>query len=225
MVLLFFAIAHFLSGWYNKIMKINYSLQTEKIFDQVKDKQPKPKLLLQSCCGPCSSYVLNYLTQHFDILVYFFNPNIYPAEEYVKRLDTQKQLINQMVHTNQIDLVDSEYNHDEFLSVVKGFEDEKEGGARCAKCFVLRLEKTAQKAKELGCDFFGTTLTVSPHKNAEVLNNVGLQLEQKYGIRFLVSDFKKKEGYKQSIELSKKYGLYRQEYCGCEFAMSHLHED
>ena len=106
--------------------------------------------------------------------------------------------------------------------MAKGLENEKEGGARCAKCFMLRLEKTAQKAKELGCDFFGTTLTVSPHKNAQVLNNIGLQLQQKYGVRFLLSDFKKKEGYKQSIELSKKYGLYRQEYCGCEFAMEHL---
>ncbi|MBQ9716179.1 MAG: epoxyqueuosine reductase QueH [Clostridia bacterium] len=203
-------------------MKTNYSLLTEKVFDEIKEKQPKPKLLLQSCCGPCSSYVLKYLTDHFDIFVYYYNPNVYPAEEYAKRLDTQKQLLDAMPRENVIQLVECNYDHDEFLAVAKGYEDEKEGGARCAKCFMLRLEKTAQKAKEMGCDFFGTTLTVSPHKNAQVLNNIGLQLQQKYGVRFLPSDFKKKEGYKQSIELSKQYDLYRQEYCGCEFAMGHL---
>lgn len=203
-------------------MKTNYSLLTEQVFYEIKDKMPKPKLLLQSCCGPCSSYVLKYLTDHFDIFVYYYNPNVYPAEEYAKRLDTQKQLLDAMPRENVIELVDCNYDHDEFLDVAKGYEDEKEGGARCAKCFMLRLEKTAQKAKELGCDFFGTTLTVSPHKNAQVLNNIGLQLQDKYGVRFLPSDFKKKEGYKQSIELSKQYDLYRQEYCGCEFAMGHL---
>ena len=203
-------------------MKTNYSKQTEQIFEEIKDKQPKPKFLLQSCCVPCSSYVLTYLTKHFDIYLYYYNPNVYPAEEYFKRLETQKQLLESIPHDNLVQLVDCNYNHDEFLAVAKGLEKEKEGGARCAKCFMLRLEKTAQKAKELGCDFFGTTLTVSPHKNAQALNNIGLQLQQKYGVRFLLSDFKKKEGYKQSIELSKKYNLYRQEYCGCEFAMEHL---
>lgn len=217
-----FSIDCIVCRWYNINMKTNYSKQTEQIFEEIKDKQPKPKLLLQSCCGPCSSYVLTYLTQHFDIYLYYYNPNVYPAEEYFKRLETQKQLLESLPHDNVIQLVDCNYNHDEFLAVAKGLENEKEGGARCAKCFMLRLEKTAQKAKELGCDFFGTTLTVSPHKNAQVLNNIGLQLQQKYGVRFLLSDFKKKEGYKQSIELSKKYGLYRQEYCGCEFAMEHL---
>lgn len=205
-------------------MKTNYSKVTEQIFDEIKDKQPKPKLLLQSCCGPCSSYVLTYLTKYFDIYVYYYNPNIYPEQEYFKRLDTQKQLLDELPHDNVVSLVDCNYDHDEFLSVAKGFENEKEGGARCAKCFMLRLEKTAQKAKQLGCDYFGTTLTVSPHKNAEVINNIGLQLQQKYGVKFLVSDFKKKEGYKQSIQLSKQYGLYRQEYCGCEFAMDHLED-
>ena len=213
-----------MGGWYNINMKTNYSKQTEQIFEEIKNNQPKPKLLLQSCCGPCSSYVLTYLTQHFDIYLYYYNPNVYPAQEYAKRLETQKQLLESLPHDNVIQLVDCDYNHDEFLAVAKGLENEKEGGARCAKCFMLRLEKTAQKAKELGCEFFGTTLTVSPHKNAEVLNNIGLQLQQKYGVRFLPSDFKKKEGYKQSIELSKKYGLYRQEYCGCEFAMGHLED-
>lgn len=205
-------------------MKTNYSKVTEQIFDEIKDKQPKSKLLLQSCCGPCSSYVLTYLTKHFDIYVYYYNPNIYPEQEYFKRLDTQKQLLDELPHDNVVNLVDCNYDHDEFLSVAKGFENEKEGGARCAKCFMLRLEKTAQKAKQLGCDYFGTTLTVSPHKNAEVINNIGLQLQQKYGVKFLVSDFKKKEGYKQSIQLSKQYGLYRQEYCGCEFAMGYLED-
>ena len=142
----------------------------------------RPKLLLQSCCGPCSSYVLSYLAPRFEIFLYYFNPNIYPAEEYVRRLDTQKSLLG-------------------------------------SACFALRLEQTAKKAAETGMDMFGTTLTVSPHKNAAVINEIGCAMEKKYGVAFLRSDFKKKDGYKKSITLSEEYGLYRQNYCGCEFSI------
>lgn len=177
----------------------------------------KSKLLLQSCCGPCSSHVLDLLSPFFEITVFYFDPNIFPEEEYLLRLDTQKQLIAAM-GSEKIALVEGEYDHESFLNAVKGLENEPEGGARCAKCFEQRLEATAKKAKEAGYDYFCTTLTVSPHKNADVINKIGFELQDKYGVKFLPSDFKKKDGYKRSIELSAKFGLYRQNYCGCEFS-------
>lgn len=204
---------------YNCCMqKVNFQKETEKILDGIKTEGRKPTLLLHSCCGPCSSYVLKYLWEHFDIAVYFFNPNIYPREEYVKRLDTQKQLLDEM--GGGIKLYDGGYDRSSFLAAAKGTETIPEGGERCVKCFLLRLEQTAKKAAELGAEYFGTTLTVSPHKNAAAINGIGAALQEKYGVKFLFSDFKKKEGYKQSALLSKKYGLYRQEYCGCEFSLA-----
>ena len=206
------------------IIKINYQKETEKILTDIKQNGRKPKLVLQSCCGPCSSYVLQYLTDYFDVYVYYYNPNIFPQQEYVHRLNTQKQLIESLPHENKIELLPTEYNHDEFLKASKGLEHEKEGGARCEKCFLLRLEETAKKARQLGADYFGTTLTVSPHKNAQTINLLGKNLQDKYGVKFFYSDFKKKDGYKQSIELSAEYGLYRQDYCGCEFSLDNAYK-
>lgn len=178
-----------------------------------------PKLLLHSCCGPCSSYVLELVSQHFNVAVLYFNPNIYPESEYQKRLGEQIKIIDGMPFKNPVSLMECDYNEAEFLSAAEGFENEREGGARCEKCFRLRMEKTALLAKENGFDFFTTTLSVSPHKNAPLLNKIGEELSEKYGIKYLYADFKKKEGYKRSIELSAQYDLYRQNYCGCRFSL------
>ena len=187
--------------------------------EQIKALDGTPSLLLQSCCGPCSSYVLEVLAQHFKVTVLYYNPNIYPESEYYKRLDEQIKIINSMPFKNKVELMPCDYDEQEFLTAAKGFEGEKEGGARCKECFVLRLDKTAALAKENGFDYFTTTLTVSPHKNAQMLNQIGKELEDKYGVKYLFADFKKKEGYKRSIQLSKEYDLYRQEYCGCRFSL------
>ena len=193
-------------------MKINYQLELEKILDNIHDK---PSLLLHSCCGPCSSYVLEYLSSYFNITILYYNPNIDTSDEFYKRLEEQKKLIKKM---NLDVLVIDEYNHDDFEEIVKGLEDESEGGSRCFKCYKLRLSKTAEMAKDKKFDFFGTTLSVSPYKNADKLNSIGLELEKKYGVKYLVSDFKKKNGYVRSIELSRKFNLYRQDYCGCTYS-------
>lgn len=187
--------------------------------EQIKALEGTPSLLLQSCCGPCSSYVLEVLAQYFKVTVLYYNPNIYPESEYYKRLDEQIKVINSMPFKNEVKLMPCDYDEQEFLSASKGFEGEREGGARCKECFVLRLSKTAYLAKENGFDYFTTTLTVSPHKNAQLLNQIGKELEEKYGVKHLFADFKKKEGYKRSIQLSKEYDLYRQEYCGCRFSL------
>ena len=200
-------------------MKINYQLLCDKQIEKMTENGVKPKLLLQSCCGPCSTYVLEYLSRYFDITVLFYNPNIYPREEYEKRLIAQKTAIFKTESEIPVKLIDLTYDYGEFLQKVTGFEQDREGGARCEKCFRLRMEKTADEAKKLGFDCFATTLSVSPHKNAELLNNIGKELSEKYDIPYLVADFKKREGYKRSVELSKEFDLYRQEYCGCEFSM------
>ena len=175
--------------------------------------QKTPRLLLHSCCGPCSSYVLEYLSQYFSVTLFFYNPNIHPKEEYQKRLLTQKKLLSRAVYKNPVDFLEGEYDPDRFFEAAKGLEHCREGGERCTKCFELRLSKTAEQAKLGGFDFFATTLTVSPHKNALLINNIGKCFEG-----YLASDFKKKEGYKRSIILSKQYDLYRQSYCGCIFS-------
>lgn len=176
----------------------------------------RPKLLLHSCCGPCSTTVLSFLEGFFDIIVYYYNPNIEPIEEYEKRKSEQIKFIKEF-NKSSITFLEGLYENDKFRDCSKGLENELEGGARCVSCFKLRLEKTALKAKELNCDYFGTTLTVSPHKNSKIINEIGKHLEEKYNIKFLYSDFKKKDGYKKSIILSKEYNLYRQDYCGCLF--------
>ena len=182
----------------------------------------KQKILLHSCCAPCSTAVIERLKEEFDIVIFYYNPNIYPEEEYIKRKNEEIKYVN---HLNEIDkehlisMLDSDYESEKFYAATKGHETEREGGARCAICFKLRLEETAKKAKELGFDLFGTTLTVSPHKNAELINSIGLGIEKEKGVKFLISNFKKNNGYKRSVELSKENNIYRQNYCGCEFAL------
>ncbi len=196
-------------------MKRDYQKELDILLNQL-DEKSKPKLLLHSCCGPCSSYVLEYLSKYFDITVYYFNPNIFPKEEYEKRLKNQLDLIKK---SGWAKFMPSEYNYDEFLSAATGLEGEKEGGLRCAECFRLRLRKTAEEAKKAGFDYFATTLSVSPHKNAQLLGQLGEEIGEEYGIKHLPSDFKKREGYKRSIELARQFDLYRQDYCGCEFSI------
>ena len=198
-------------------MKINYQLETDRI---TKELQGHPSLLLQSCCGPCSSYVIEYLRQYFEVTVLYYNPNIQPREEYEKRLATQKQLIAAMCP--QVPLIEVGWDGGAFDEIAAGYEAEPEGGARCTRCFLLRLERTAQLAAEKGFDYFTTTLTVSPHKDAQRINAIGLALAEKYGSRWLPADFKKREGYKRSIALSTQYELYRQDYCGCLYSKAPL---
>lgn len=190
----------------------------ENEFEKIEGTGKKPVLLLQCCCAPCSSAVIERLREHFTVKLYFYNPNIYPEAEYRKRLEQFDKLLSGGFGEG-IEQVAAKYDQAEFFDFVKGMENEKEGGARCAKCFILRLRETARKAKEIGADYFCTTLTVSPHKNAEVINNIGMELQEEYGVKYLLSDFKKKEGYKRSTELSKQFDLYRQNYCGCKFSM------
>lgn len=178
-----------------------------------------PKILLHSCCAPCSSQVITLLTEYFDITILYYNPNIYPKDEYIKRKEEQIKLINEIEHKNKIDIIDCDYEKNIYENTIKGLENEPEGGKRCQQCFILRLEKTAQIAKKLNYNYFSTTLTVSPHKNSTIINNIGYELEKKYNIKWLPSDYKKEEGYKKSIELSKKYNLYRQDYCGCKYSI------
>ena len=200
--------------------KINYQLELDRELEKIKERGEVPALLLHSCCGPCSSYVLEYLTKYFDVTVLYFNPNIYPPEEYEHRLREQRRIISLLPVEHRVKMLECEYDHGQFVSAAKGFEKEREGGSRCEKCFYLRLERTAQEAKKHGFDYFTTTLSVSPHKNSQILNRIGAEMEEKYGVRHLPADFKKREGYKRSIELSKQYELYRQSYCGCEFSLS-----
>ena len=196
--------------------KINYQKELDKITEKIGEK--KPKLFLHSCCAPCSSYVLEYLTKYFDITLFYFNPNISLEEEYIKRVNEVKRLVAEMPCCKDVKVIEGRYDSREFFEYVKGLENEREGGARCIKCFELRLEETAKLAKENGADYFCTTLTISPLKNAENLNAVGRKMAEKYGVKWLPSDFKKREGYKRSIELSAEYNLFRQNYCGCIFS-------
>ena len=194
---------------------INYQIELEKELKKIEGT--KPKLLLHVCCAPCSSYVLTYLCDYFDITILYYNPNISPIEEYEKRLNEAKRLIKELNKEN-IHIMECDYENEEFESIAKGLEDAPEGGIRCRKCYKLRIEKAAKYAKENNFDYFTTTLTISPLKNSQVLNQIGKELEEKYNIKYLYSDFKKKEGYKTSIILSKKYNLYRQNYCGCIYS-------
>ncbi|HOB26273.1 MAG TPA: epoxyqueuosine reductase QueH [Bacilli bacterium] len=174
----------------------------------------KKSILLHSCCGPCSSACIERLKEHFDITIIYYNPNIEPYEEYLHRKNEQIRLLNEL----NIKYIDDDYNNDYYHKLTEPLNNEKEGGKRCAVCFGIRLKYTAKKALDLGYDYFATTLTVSPHKNSDIINNIGYRIGKEYGIKFLYSDFKKREGYKRSIELSKKYDLYRQNYCGCLYS-------
>lgn len=198
--------------------KRNLQKELEKIIEESKKNGVTPSLLLHSCCAPCSSYCLEYLSQYFRITVLYYNPNLYPAEEYERRVFEQRKLIAALPAKNKISLVEMKGEPGEFYSAVRGLEQIKEGGERCFACFRLRLERAAEYASENGFDFFTTTLTISPLKNAAKLNEIGEAAGKKFGVRHLPSDFKKKNGYKRSVELSKIYGLYRQDYCGCVFS-------
>ena len=195
--------------------KINYN---EKMKEIINNLDYVPRILLHSCCGPCSTAVISRLTPYFDITILYYNPNIEPIEEYEKRKKEQIKFINNYQGIHKIEFLDIDYANEDFLGIVTGLENEPEGGARCHACYRLRLEKTASLAKEKGFDYFGTTLTVSPYKNAQVINPIGKELEDEYQIKYLYADFKKEEGYKKSVELAKEYQLYRQNYCGCHFS-------
>lgn len=197
--------------------KINYRIKQEKILRNLDADKPL-RLLLHSCCAPCSSAVLEYLSEYFLITVLYFNPNIYPEEEFLHRIAEQKRLIAELPCKNPVSFKEHGWQQERFYAAVKGLEDVREGGERCFSCYRLRLEETARLAAEGGYDYFTTTLSVSPYKNAAKLNEIGEELAAKYGVAHLPSDFKKKDGYKRSIELSEKYGLYRQDYCGCVFS-------
>ena len=202
----------------NNSPKINYQRELDKIISEIQKLNKKPTLLVHSCCAPCSSYVLEYLCEYFDITVLYYNPNISPIEEYEYRKEEQKRLISEKFGTSLVKFLDCDYDNELYEEVVKGLENEPEGGRRCSVCFSLRLDKTAKIAKENNFDYFVTTLTISPLKNADLLNKIGNKIGEKYGVSFLPSDFKKKNGYKRSIELSKEYNLYRQNFCGCRFS-------
>ena len=214
---------------------MNYQKQLEEVINQ--NKNYKKKLLLHSCCAPCSSYVLEYLREYFDITVFFYNPNISSGAEYEKRLQEEKKLIeayneqvknsdfkdmNSTENAGMIKILESPYEPMEFYEAVKGYENSGEGSERCRKCFEVRLQKSAKAAKEGGFDYFTTTLTISPLKNANWLNEIGKCEGEKEGVPFLPSDFKKKDGYKRSIQLSKKFDLYRQDFCGCSFSKAEM---
>ena len=203
-------------------MKTNYQLKLDDILANLDG--PK-RLLLHSCCAPCSSYVIEYLSNYFYITVIYYNPNIEPKEEYEKRKNEEIKFIKEFKTKYPVDMIDADYDNSKYHEVIKGLEDEPEGGARCSKCFILRMEKAVSEAKNRGYDYFGTTLTVSPYKNSQLLNDIGAFLEKKYDIKYLYSDFKKREGYKRSIELSKEYNLYRQHYCGCIYSKENDIED
>ncbi len=273
-------------------MKRNYQKELDQLLEQIPyrqgGQQAAPKLLLHSCCAPCSSYVLEYLSQYFQITVFYYNPNIYPEEEYFKRAKEQEEFIRRFQQSmepekagggqdvspqqnageaficpsqqnageaficpsqqnagkaqrkagsaclprqlgeprvcHRIGFLEGSYDKEKFYGMAKGLESLKEGGERCFGCYRLRLEETARYAKELGMDYFTTTLSISPMKNAGKLNEIGEQLAEEYGIRYLSSDFKKRDGYKRSVELSREYGMYRQDYCGCIFSMQERQE-
>lgn len=198
---------------------MNYQKELDKILNLLEKENRAPSLLLHSCCAPCSSYVLEYLSNYFYITVFYYNPNIYPESEYTKRILEQQTLIGKIKGKYPISFIAGNYDKERFYEMAKGLEDVKEGGARCLKCYELRLRETARIAEEGGFEYFTTTLSISPLKNAARLNEIGARLEKEYQVRYLPSDFKKKNGYKRSIELSKEFGLYRQDYCGCEFSI------
>ncbi|MCM1365435.1 MAG: epoxyqueuosine reductase QueH [Faecalibacterium sp.] len=202
------------------MLKRNYQNELSKIIDENQKNGIVPSLLLHSCCAPCSSYCLEYLSQYFNITIFYYNPNIHPASEYRHRVEEQKKLISQLPAKHEIKFIEGNFNPDEFYTAVKGLEHEKEGGERCFVCYRLRLQKAAELAKANGFDYFTTTLSISPLKNAAKINEIGEDIAERTGVKHLPSDFKKKNGYKRSIELSREYNLYRQNYCGCVFSVN-----
>lgn len=198
--------------------KTNYQKVLDKTLENLKKEERVPRLLLHSCCAPCSSYVLEYLSEYFDITVFYYNPNIAPEEEYQERAGEQQRLLRTMSLSRPVSFLEGRYCPQEFYETARGHETDPEGGERCRRCFELRLEESARTAKAGGYDYFTTTLSISPLKNAAWLNDIGTRMGEQYGVPYLLSDFKKRNGYKRSVELSGEYGLYRQDYCGCVFS-------
>ena len=201
--------------------RINYQKQLEEVLKRMKEEGERKRLLLHACCAPCSSYCLEYLRETFALTVFFYNPNLTEQEEYRRRVEEEKRLIalmNGQEGSSQIEILEGRYEPERFLEAAKGLETCKEGGERCVRCFALRLGETARVAAEGGFDFFTTSLTISPLKNSALLNRIGAQEGERDGVRFLPSDFKKNNGYLRSTQLSRLYGLYRQNYCGCIYS-------
>lgn len=198
--------------------QINYQRQLDEILEGLTERQEVPSLLMHSCCAPCSSYCLSYLAEYFSITIFYYNPNISPEMEYRKRVDEQIRLIRELPVRHKITFLEGPYDPERFFEMAQGMEQVPEGGERCFHCYEMRQREAAEVAKREGFDYFTTTLSVSPHKNAQKLNEIGLRLQEEYGVKYLVSDFKKRGGYQQSIALSKTYGLYRQNYCGCSYS-------
>lgn len=199
-------------------MKQNYQLILDNEIQKITSNGTRPRLLMHACCAPCSSYVLEYLASIFDMTLYFYNPNIAPESEHIFRGNELERLISEMPLNNSVQLIRAEYEPEKFLAAARGLENVPEGGERCFKCYELRLRKTAEYAKEEGFDYFSTTLSISPHKNAQKLNEIGAELSEEFEVPYLFSDFKKRNGYKRSCQLSEEYRLYRQDYCGCAFS-------
>lgn len=200
-------------------MRENYSQQLSKLIEKLQKEGRTPHLLLHACCAPCSSHCLEYLSKYFRITVFYYNPNISPKEEYTLRIEEIKRFVQEFKSENEITLIEGKYEPERFFQVVKGLEQEPEGGKRCEQCFKLRLSEAAKLAKELNADYYTTTLSISPLKNAELLNKIGKEEGDAIGITHLPSDFKKKGGHARSIELSKEYNLYRQNFCGCVYSL------
>lgn len=198
--------------------KRNYQKEMEYIIESLESRGAVPRLLLHSCCAPCSSYVLEYLSEYFEITVFYYNPNIYPETEYDKRVEEQRRLTESLPSKHPISFLAGDYDMERFYDAARGHEQEREGGERCFRCYELRLREAAKAAKDGEFDYFTTTLSISPLKNAEKLNEIGGRMAEEYGVSYLPSDFKKKNGYKRSTELSKEYHLYRQDYCGCIYS-------
>ena len=196
--------------------KPNYQLELDKTLKKITAENIRPKLLLHACCAPCSSYVLEYLEKYFDITVFFYNPNISPESEYLHRVNEIKRLISEMCPT--VNFIEGRYEPEKFYEMAKGLESEPERGARCVKCYRMRIEESAVIAKQGNFDYFTTTLSISPQKDSHVLNSIGKEISEIYDIPYLYSDFKKKGGYKRSIELSAQFHLYRQNFCGCIYS-------
>lgn len=202
----------------------NYQKELEHTIFVHQDRGEVPSVLLHSCCAPCSSYVLEYLSQYFQITVLYYNPNIYPAQEYAHRVKEQQRFIQEFPMVHPASFIEGRYDPERFYETAKGMETMPEGGERCVACYRLRLREAAEYARQLGMDYFTTTLSISPMKNAEKLNEIGQQLAAEYGVAYLCSDFKKKNGYLRSTQISKEYGMYRQDYCGCIYSWKEREE-
>lgn len=203
--------------------RINYQKELDKVIESLSQQEKIPTLLLHSCCAPCSSYVLEYLSNYFGITVFYYNPNIYPDEEYEMRVREQQRFIREFPAKHPIDFIEGAYDKERFYEMARGLEAVPEGGQRCFQCYELRLREAGELAKARDFDYFTTTLSISPMKNAEKLNEIGLRLAEELGVAYLCSDFKKRNGYKRSTELSKEYGMYRQDYCGCVYSYNERH--